>query len=538
MSHESDSGGLTTPSTSLGDLPLSRSPARPGGGHRKNIPEKLESRLQVRSERFWFEEGNVIFELPGTSVKIQKEATTQYRVHSYFFVRDSSSLAKRIGKRKNVETPVLLGQNGNIQVYASDFEAFLPVLYPLNFDTGDDDTRLALNNLRVKASPVDKILLTRGLPMGRENNEWLVEGLVTLCGQLKFPTNDECQSLGMNDVHLIAVIRESIRTCECTQAQTEDKTREADRRANIIELLREQVPSIFTSTSHTQPSMLPPTGTLTPISPTETKSKVLPQAQPPPSDTSHLLLEHPPLAPPAWGISKPDPFSSIGGVQRPSPDGRTQNHPSASNVEFKDPDDSTSLLTSTPPHYEDPANIRSEGVQPSIRFEDTIGMGQVEQPDIEPVSFYVPLFMADDPPTTSPLFLSQELKAQAEADGQFNRGLQYSGSDWLLPTLTVKDEHRQSTRRGRNKSAGQWTESNLEAFARRSIANNAPSTRESGFNPIIGTGRGKGRRRGRGGRFIPPTMPHGSMSEAGDLSSMSNNLGWRPCETSASSGWD
>lgn len=63
MSHESDSGGLTTPSTSLGDLPLSRSPARPGGGHRKNIPEKLESRLQVRSERFWFEEGNVIFEV-------------------------------------------------------------------------------------------------------------------------------------------------------------------------------------------------------------------------------------------------------------------------------------------------------------------------------------------------------------------------------------------------------------------------------------------------------------------------------------------
>lgn len=387
--------------------------------------------------------------------------------------------------------------------------------------------RLALKHLRAQATPVEKILLARDLLMDLDGKEWMMESFVTLCEQPRFPTKHECQHLGMSDVHLIATVRESVQTCECTR--TVGAKAEVGRHAKIIELLQEQMSFTLTPPSPTQPSVTFP---LDAIPPTDVLQSSLPtQPHSCPSELSHTY--RPSYSPPSSPSSKitKSKFDHIPAsedtqklplrVERTSPPpspfdmddrstasrhARQQDHPWASNVERRDPDDLASLPTSSLPYYGAPANVQSEGLQSSVRFDDPIGKGQPElvQPDVKRVTVYLPPFIAADPFTTSPPFLSQELEDQAESDGRFNRGFRYLGEDRAPSPPPVRDERRQSTKKGKNRGTGQWTESNLEAFERRNIA--APSTRGSGFNPIIGSGRGghkidtrRDRGRGRGG---------------------------------------
>ncbi|KAA1470534.1 hypothetical protein DENSPDRAFT_705602 [Dentipellis sp. KUC8613] len=186
------------------------------------------SALPPDQPRFYFNDGNVSFLVKGVV----------YRVHRYFFIRDSPYFANLLSKSLPADgspqapTPVDLD---DVEWY--EFEAFLSILYPTNFHESDVKTvedwtavlrlstawsfssirTLAIERLAPIIPPVEKLLLARAYNI----ESWLVPGFVSLCERPQSLTKGEGRRLGVDSVILIAAVRE----CLCVRkygASTEE----------------------------------------------------------------------------------------------------------------------------------------------------------------------------------------------------------------------------------------------------------------------------------------------------------------------------
>ncbi|KAJ7099364.1 hypothetical protein B0H15DRAFT_771074, partial [Mycena belliarum] len=156
---------------------------------------------------------------------------TLYRVHRYFFERDSAifasmfSLPSPAGERPEgevVENPIVLEG-----VPALDFDRFLSILYPLDFAarevfSADEWTSvlslatrwefaslraLALRHLAAATSAVERIALGRRYDVP----EWLVPAYTDVCERKDPLTLAEGRLLGIEDVICIGQVRHCIR---------------------------------------------------------------------------------------------------------------------------------------------------------------------------------------------------------------------------------------------------------------------------------------------------------------------------------------
>ncbi|KAK7057755.1 BTB domain-containing protein [Favolaschia claudopus] len=171
--------------------------------------------------RFFFPDGTVIFLVE----------STLYRVHRYFFERDSPifatmfTLPSAAGERPEgevVENPIILEG-----IAAVDFDRFLAVLYPLDFATRDIasaeewtsvlslSTRwdfislheLAKQHLFLITTAVERIALGRRYDI----TSWLVPAYTEVCERKEPLTLAEGQLLGLEDSICVAQVRHTIR---------------------------------------------------------------------------------------------------------------------------------------------------------------------------------------------------------------------------------------------------------------------------------------------------------------------------------------
>ncbi|KAH8986716.1 hypothetical protein EDB92DRAFT_2116328 [Lactarius akahatsu] len=145
----------------------------PGGGHA--TPDDSF----IRHDAYFFKDGNVTFLVGGTL----------YCVHRYFFSRDSvyfSTRLSQLGIRDHEALPTIISI-GDIE--RKDFEALLSVLYPTNFEAHE----LTYEQWNLSHPPHPTI------------NEYLRALIQSTTGL------DEAQQMSMEDVVLVARVREEIR---------------------------------------------------------------------------------------------------------------------------------------------------------------------------------------------------------------------------------------------------------------------------------------------------------------------------------------
>ncbi|KAH9175017.1 hypothetical protein EDB89DRAFT_1848334 [Lactarius sanguifluus] len=169
----------------------------------------------IRHDAYFFEDGNVTFLVDGT----------MYCVHRYFFSRDSVYFSTRFAQlgvcdHETLSTIISIGD-----VERKDFEALLSVLYPANFETHELtyeqwksvlhlSTRwgfLSLRKLALKSikppTPHDQFVLARTYSV----DHWVLPALTALCERPLPLTLDEARQMNMEDVILVATVREEIR---------------------------------------------------------------------------------------------------------------------------------------------------------------------------------------------------------------------------------------------------------------------------------------------------------------------------------------
>ncbi|KAA1470498.1 hypothetical protein DENSPDRAFT_702354 [Dentipellis sp. KUC8613] len=167
--------------------------------------------------RFYFDDGNVTF-LVGD---------TLYRVHRYFFQRDSTHFANLLLGHPLSEATDASGPIALDDVECNEFDALLSILYPVDFHECEVKTvdawtailrlstkwsfasirKLAIARLEPIASAVDKVVLGRTYTI----DAWLRPGFVALCERAQPLTRDEGRRLGVDDVILCVTVRESMR---------------------------------------------------------------------------------------------------------------------------------------------------------------------------------------------------------------------------------------------------------------------------------------------------------------------------------------
>ncbi|KAH9051019.1 hypothetical protein EDB83DRAFT_2169044, partial [Lactarius deliciosus] len=169
----------------------------------------------LRHGKYFFKDGNVTFLVDGIL----------YCVHRYFFSRDSVYFSTRfaqLGVRDHEasSTTVSLGD-----IEREDFEAFLSVLYPENFEERDLSyeqwrsvlhlsTRWGFASLRKLAlrsinppTSYDRLILARTYAV----DDWILPALTALCERKAPLSLDEARGMSMEDVVLVASVREDIR---------------------------------------------------------------------------------------------------------------------------------------------------------------------------------------------------------------------------------------------------------------------------------------------------------------------------------------
>ncbi|KAH8996881.1 hypothetical protein EDB92DRAFT_1539508 [Lactarius akahatsu] len=177
---------------------------------------RLQSNDYLRHSKYFFKDGNVTFLVDGFL----------YCVHRYFFSRDSvyfSSRFTQLGVRDHEasSTTVSLGD-----VKRKDFEAFLSVLYPEDFEEHDLSyeqwrsvlhlsTRWGFASLRKLAlrsinppTSYDRLVLARTYAV----DDWILPALTALCERKAPLSLDEARGLSIEDVVLVATVREDIRS--------------------------------------------------------------------------------------------------------------------------------------------------------------------------------------------------------------------------------------------------------------------------------------------------------------------------------------
>ncbi|KAF8504688.1 hypothetical protein F5888DRAFT_1903604 [Russula emetica] len=169
----------------------------------------------IRHHKYFFQDGNVTYLVDDTL----------YCVHRYFFSRDSvyfSTLFDQLGFRDHEALPITISL-GNTE--RKNFDAFLSILYPENFEQHDlsyeewkfvlhlstrwdfaSIRRLALNNIQ-PPTPHDRLLLARTYSI----DEWVNPALSELCERRAPLSLDEARQMDIEDVVLVATVREDIR---------------------------------------------------------------------------------------------------------------------------------------------------------------------------------------------------------------------------------------------------------------------------------------------------------------------------------------
>ncbi|KIM85851.1 hypothetical protein PILCRDRAFT_5473 [Piloderma croceum F 1598] len=174
--------------------------------------------LYQRHPEFFFADDNVIFQVENT----------RYKMHRYFFQRDSEIFASIFalptgpGQGSSEYNPIRL-----VGVKIHDFDLFLSMLYPhqigvYSATTVDEWTAilnlaakwkfesikdLAIRQLALIGSPIDKIVL------GQRHGvtDWLLDSYRAICERSDALTLDEANRLGMENVVKISSLRQDIR---------------------------------------------------------------------------------------------------------------------------------------------------------------------------------------------------------------------------------------------------------------------------------------------------------------------------------------
>ncbi|KAH9006209.1 hypothetical protein EDB86DRAFT_2780915, partial [Lactarius hatsudake] len=150
---------------------------------------------------------------------------TLYCVHRYFFSRDSlyfSTRFTRLGVCDHEALPTIISIG---DVERNDFEALLSILYPANFEVREltyeqwksvlhlstrwgfaSLRKLALNSIRPPTSH-DQLVLARTYSI----DHWVLPALTALCERTLPLGLDEARQMKMEDVVLVARVREEIR---------------------------------------------------------------------------------------------------------------------------------------------------------------------------------------------------------------------------------------------------------------------------------------------------------------------------------------
>ncbi|KAI9441602.1 hypothetical protein H4582DRAFT_1397150 [Lactarius indigo] len=169
----------------------------------------------IRHDTYFFKDGNVTFLIDGTL----------YCVHRYFFSRDSVYFSTRFAQlctRDHEALPTIISIG---DVERKDFEAFLSILYPANFE-GHKLTygqwksvlhlstrwgfaslrKLALKSIKPPTSH-DQLVLARTYSV----DHWVLPALTALCKRTLPLSLDEARQMSLEDVILVATVREDIR---------------------------------------------------------------------------------------------------------------------------------------------------------------------------------------------------------------------------------------------------------------------------------------------------------------------------------------
>ncbi|KAH9006217.1 hypothetical protein EDB86DRAFT_697083 [Lactarius hatsudake] len=150
---------------------------------------------------------------------------TLYCVHRYFFVRDSVYFSTRFAQlsiRDHEALPTIISLD---DIERKDFEALLSVLYPANFEAHEltyeqwksvlhlstqwgftSLRKLALNSIKPPTSH-DKLVLARTYSV----DHWVLPALTALCERTLPLSLNEARQMSMEDVILVARVREEIR---------------------------------------------------------------------------------------------------------------------------------------------------------------------------------------------------------------------------------------------------------------------------------------------------------------------------------------
>jgi len=180
-------------------------------------------------KRFFFEDGNITFLVDGIL----------YRVHRYFFCRDSNEFKKRLSRLPTQEGATSPGPVVSLEnVKSKDFDALLSVLYPLNFNVPDEysfeelssildlSTRWGFTSIRDLAirclkppSPHQRLILGRKYSV----KQWILPALQALCERPQPLTLDEARVMDFEDVVLVGSVREAVRSNTLTVKPTEIK---------------------------------------------------------------------------------------------------------------------------------------------------------------------------------------------------------------------------------------------------------------------------------------------------------------------------
>ncbi|KAH9051011.1 hypothetical protein EDB83DRAFT_1360351 [Lactarius deliciosus] len=169
----------------------------------------------IRHDVYFFKDGNVTFLVDGTL----------YCVHRYFFSRDSVYFSTRFTRlgvcdHEALSTIISIGD-----VERNDFEALLSILYPADFEAREltyeqwkavlhlstrwgftSLRKLALNSIRPPTSH-DQFVLARTYSV----DHWVLPALTALCERTLPLSLDEAWQMKMEDVILVARVREEIR---------------------------------------------------------------------------------------------------------------------------------------------------------------------------------------------------------------------------------------------------------------------------------------------------------------------------------------
>ncbi|KAI0249057.1 hypothetical protein BJV78DRAFT_1230985 [Lactifluus subvellereus] len=183
------------------------------------LPSSKPASPYVQHKRFFLDDGNITFLVEGIL----------YRVHRYFFCRDSNEFGERLSRLSTQQAPssTLEPIISLDDVKSADFDTFLSVLYPLDFNMLekrsfeewssilDLSTRWGFTSIRDLAircvkppSAYHRLLLARKHAV----DQWILPALSELWERPQPLSVDEARLMDFEDIVLIGSVRESVRS--------------------------------------------------------------------------------------------------------------------------------------------------------------------------------------------------------------------------------------------------------------------------------------------------------------------------------------